>query len=536
MRRGNPLPRRVRIIFSILLLTLYLAAFLLPGLATVKLLRGLTWFQLFPSFLRSLVAGGGMAAAGFIPVLILTLLFGRLYCSGLCPFGILQDGIIRISPKRRRFRFSYEKPRNLLRYSFFALLIITALAGSMVLVNLTEPYSLFARSTRDIVTPLLTLASQGLFYLLKPLDIFIAPLDFPIEFWVSLLSLLSVALIFIFAFRKGRIFCNTLCPVGSILTLFSRFSLYQISIDKDACSSCMRCERGCKAECIDVASGWVDNSRCIRCFNCLSRCRDDAISIAPRLFLPGRAPHITPEIEPESGPGEISRRQFLHRLSGVGAFSFFPVSFLFRKRATGPEDGANAPATPPGSGGVDDFISRCVACHLCVSRCPTQVLQPSLIEYGFAGIMQPVMDYSSGFCENECTICSQLCPTGAITPISVEEKTRTQIGTSRFIRERCVVFTRGTACGACAEVCPTQAVSMVPYRGTLYQPETDNTICIGCGNCEFVCPVEDGKAIYVVGNRVHKRIEERPRITEQSGEGAKSEGSGESGGKDGFAF
>ncbi len=534
MERSNSLPRTARIAFSILLLTLYLSAFLVPGLATLELLRGLTWFQLFPSFLRTVVAGGGMAAAGFLPVLLLTLLFGRIYCSGLCPFGTLQDGVIRLSPKRRRFRFSYRKPLTIPRYGFLLLLIITALAGSMVLVNVTEPYSLFARSARDIVKPLLTLGSQGLFYLLKPMDIFIAPSNFPVEFWVSLLSLLSVSLIFLFAYRNGRIFCNTLCPVGSVLSIFSRFSLFRININKETCTGCMRCERGCKAECIDVAAGWVDNSRCIRCFNCLSRCRDKAITIVPALPFHRRRPRKVKAQEPATG--EINRRQFLQRFTGLGACSFFPVSFLFRKRATGPDGLENTPASPPGSGSIDAFTSRCVACHLCVSLCPTKVLQPSLMEYGLSGIMQPVMDYSSGFCENECTICSRICPSGAISPLTVEEKTRTQIGTSRFIRDRCVVFTQGTACGACAEVCPTQAVYMVPYEGTLFQPETDNSICIGCGNCEFSCPVENGKAIYVVGNRVHKKIEERPRLDEDPSARPEKGKAVESGGKDGFAF
>jgi ferredoxin len=533
MKRSYTALRIGRIVFSLAVLVVYLAAFLLSGFASLKFLRALTWFQAAPSFLRSVAAGAGFAAAGFLPVLLLTLIFGRVYCSGLCPFGTLQDGIIRLSPKRRRYRFSYDKPRHLLRYGFLLLLLISAAAGTMLFVNITEPYSLFSRSVRDILMPAVTAGSQGLFYVLKPMDIFIAPLDFPIEFWVTVLSLVSVAVIFVFAFRKGRIFCNTICPVGSVLSLCSRFSLFRIGINDDACTRCMRCERACKAECINAAAGTVDNSRCIRCFNCLSRCRDDAIDFTmrplPSLFRRknrGRAsaavgqragssshmeaPAGKPECSGVSGGG-ISRRQFLQRFSKISIFSVFPVSFVFRKRSAGPESRKNAPASPPGSGSVAAFTSRCVSCHLCVSRCPTKVLQPSLFEYGIEGVMQPVMDYGSGFCEYECTVCSEVCPAGAIMPISVQEKTRTQIGTSRFILERCVIFTKGTACGACAEVCPTQAVYMVPYKGTLYQPKTDNAICIGCGNCEFSCPVEGGKAIYVIGSSTHKRIEERAK-------------------------
>ncbi len=568
MKARYTLLRTGRTVFSLAVLGVYLFAFLSTGLASIELLRGLTWFQAAPSFLRSVAAGAGFLAAGFIPVLLLTLLFGRIYCSGLCPFGTLQDGVIRLSPVRRKQRFSYRKPQTLLRYGFLLAVIVSALAGSMLLLNITEPYSLFSRSLRDILMPAVTAGSQGLFYVLKSMDVFIAPLDLPIEFWVSALSLLSVAVIFIFSFRKGRIFCNTFCPVGAVLSIFSRFSLFRIAIKDDACTHCMRCERACKAGCISVKDGTVDNSRCIRCFNCLARCNDDAVAFSRRpILLPSRRKGQRGGNPAGPGPysgsgslstgnntsagsgaslaaaglsngsggrgagggasqtqaaggsaaGGISRRQFLQRLSGISFFSVFPVSFLFRKRAKGPESRKNAPATPPGSKSTAAFTSRCVACHLCVSRCPTKVLQPSLFEYGLAGLMQPVMDYGTGFCEYECTVCSEVCPAGAIMPISVKEKTRTQIGTSRFITERCVIFTKGTACGACAEVCPTQAVYMVPYKGTLYQPRTDNSICIGCGNCEYACPVIGGKAIYVIGSRVHKRIEERQALEAREG-------------------
>jgi ferredoxin len=169
--------------------------------------------------------------------------------------------------------------------------------------------------------------------------------------------------------------------------------------------------------------------------------------------------------------------------------------------------------SPPGSIGVERFNSKCTACHLCVSACPTQVLQPSFLEYGFTGMMQPRMDNITSFCNFECKICSDVCPTGAILPIDLEKKKLAQIGKSVFVKDNCIVQTQKTDCGACSEHCPTKAVRMIPFEGKLFIPETRDDYCIGCGACEFACPTKPHKAIYVEGNRVHqlakKNVEEK---------------------------
>ncbi|MBI4645616.1 MAG: 4Fe-4S dicluster domain-containing protein [Bacteroidia bacterium] len=160
--------------------------------------------------------------------------------------------------------------------------------------------------------------------------------------------------------------------------------------------------------------------------------------------------------------------------------------------------------SPPGSKSLQHFTSACTACHLCVSSCPTQVIQPSFLEYGFFNIMQPRMDFNNGFCNYECTVCGKLCPTGAILPVTVEEKKLIQTGVAHFYKNECIVVTKGTDCGACSEHCPTKAVNMIPYSG-LFLPEVNEEICIGCGACEFACQVTPVKAIIVKGNMVHKK-------------------------------
>jgi ferredoxin len=132
------------------------------------------------------------------------------------------------------------------------------------------------------------------------------------------------------------------------------------------------------------------------------------------------------------------------------------------------------------------------------------VLQPSLIEYGISGMMQPVMNYHKSFCTYNCTACTEICPTNALRPLVLEAKKLTQLGKAVFIKDNCIVKTEKTACGACSEACPTKAVYMVPYEGNLMIPEVNNDICIGCGHCEFACPTTPYKAIFVDGNAVHK--------------------------------
>ena len=177
-------------------------------------------------------------------------------------------------------------------------------------------------------------------------------------------------------------------------------------------------------------------------------------------------------------------------------------------RPTTVPEGVRGPVSPPGSVGIGRFTSLCTACHLCVSVCPSRVLTPSLLEYGPEGIMQPRLNNRAGFCNYECTLCSRVCPTGAILPVTPEGKKLIQIGVARFIRENCVVVTDNTSCGACSEHCPTKAVRMVPYPNPankpLVVPEVVPDYCVGCGACEHACPTRPFKAICVDGHPVHR--------------------------------
>ena len=171
--------------------------------------------------------------------------------------------------------------------------------------------------------------------------------------------------------------------------------------------------------------------------------------------------------------------------------------------------------TPPGSKNLENFNKYCTACGLCVSACRSNVLQPSFLEYGLSGMMQPHMDYHSGFCNYDCKICGDVCPSQAINVFhDLKEKQLTQLGKAKFVKGNCIVNTERTECGACSEHCPTKAVDMVPFLDTgLMIPKVDDTICVGCGACEFACPTVPYRAIYVNGNAEHL-IADEPKIEE----------------------
>ncbi|MBN1415142.1 MAG: 4Fe-4S dicluster domain-containing protein [Bacteroidales bacterium] len=490
--------RTARIIVSVFFLAAFAAIFLdfresIPT-SWVHRIHGL---QFIPSLLNFLVIAS-VSAAGFILVLVLTLLFGRVYCGALCPLGILQDVFTYLSRKtglKRKFR--YTRPLNIMRYGFLALALVSLIFGSLLSVYLLDPYSNFGRIFSDLLRPVVIEMNNLLAgFLEKNNWYFLYKVDHKgFEWREALFPVLMLAVVLWLSLWHGRLFCNTVCPVGTLLGLLSRISLFRIKLDKISCTQCGKCSIVCKSSCISIKEMEVDASRCIDCYNCLKVC--PSFSIGYKKALPAKTGiHSDP-----------SKREFLSK-SMVYLLAFVGI----RKRSRQRENKGSAvipvvkeyPVSPPGSVSLDHFNTYCTACHLCVTTCPSQVIQPSFLEYGFTGMLQPHLDFSVGFCEYECTKCGEVCPTGAILPLTREDKILAQIGKVNFIMENCVVYTHETSCGSCAEHCPTQAVRMVPYKNGLTIPETHPATCIGCGACEHVCPSKPNKAIYVDGNPVHK--------------------------------
>lgn len=504
--------KKIRIIISLLFFTVIAALFLdFSGRIYSNASHAILHLQFIPSIIQ-FIATGAAAAVGFIIIIILTLLFGRIYCSMLCPLGTLQDLFSFLAKKLspRKIIYKFKKPLNWLRYGIAAAVILSLLTGSILAVNLLDPYSVFGKIFHNLFSPLVVLANNIASKALTFADIYALP---PVK-WVPfnvaaiLVALVWVVALLIFSIKGGRLYCNTICPVGAVLSIFAKFSLFRIRLDKTKCNSCGKCSAACKAQCINPKDQSLDFSRCVGCMNCLAPCPEGGVKFRP--FWK------TDEIKfSEYNPG---KREFIIKSGFLLAASLDTTRFLSSdtngKKETIPalvQIIRQHPVTPPGALGQARFNSMCTACHLCVSACPTQVLQPTYFLYGLTGFLQPRMDYITSFCNFECTLCGEVCPTGAIVPLKKEEKKLIQLGKSNFVKENCIVYTKNTACGACSEHCPTKAVNMVPYKDKLTIPEVNNKICVGCGACEYACPT-DPKSIYVEGNIVHLPAEKPPDV------------------------
>ena len=464
---------------------------------------------------------GWMAKIQFLPALLalnagvvialvaVTLIFGRIYCSVICPLGIMQDGFGFLGRKFRKNRYTYSAPKNALRYSVLALMIIAVVAGIGVVVALLAPYSAYGRIAGSLLAPVWAWGNNILADWAAAHDSY---RFYSVDVWLRGGATLAVAVITlvalgILAWRNGRTYCNTICPVGTVLGFLSRFSLLCPVIDTSKCNSCGLCARNCKAACINSREHSIDYSRCVACFDCIGKCNKGAISYSLRRT----APKAT-DAE-EKGATDSARRQFL----GVAATAATATALHAAEKTV---DGGLAaiadkkiPArstriVPPGAVSLSNVARHCTACQLCVAACPNGVLRPS---ESLESFMQPESSYERGYCRPECTRCSEVCPTGAIIPVDRADKSSIQIGHAVWVRENCVVVTDSVKCGNCARHCPAGAIKMVRLapddtNNELRIPVVNVERCIGCGACENLCPSRPFSAIYVDGHERHRVI------------------------------
>ncbi|MFA7289361.1 MAG: 4Fe-4S dicluster domain-containing protein [Melioribacteraceae bacterium] len=518
MKKLNSL-KIFRIILSVVFFVPILIVFLdLADLVPHDMKLVFTNIQFIPAFLN-FVQNPIIASVIFLSLIAITFLFGRIYCSSICPLGILQDIVYYFVLKiNKRKRFLYEDPKNIFRYTILIVSVVLFFVGNILLLNLLDPYSLFGKMSANLLRPIAILVNNGAASILTSFDIYILfPVDIFFHLPVFIFSISMLAFIIWFVTKKGRLYCNMICPVGTFLGLVSRFSIFKIRIVEDDCTSCKVCEKKCRAMCIDSKGQLIDYSRCVDCFDCISACSSKAIIFSAKNPFVKDFPIPSENINAGLKSIDISKRDFVKTIIA----SFTIPSMILKagetpkvyKNSTIAED-KNYLVTPPGSISIEHFNDYCTACNLCVTACPTKVLQPTFIEYGIFNVFQPKMDYHKGFCNFECKICSDICPTDAIIKISsLDEKKLVQIGKAHFIRENCVVITQGTDCGACNEHCPTKAVKMVP-EDKLLVPKMEDDLCIGCGACEHACPTKPYKAIYVDGNLIHQTAK-KPVVEKQ---------------------
>jgi len=454
---------------------------------------------------------GWMAKAQFLPsvlalnfiviaiLLIITLLFGRCYCSVICPMGVFQDGVAHVHNWFKKNRYTYSKAHNILRYIVLGLFIVVLIAGVGSLVALLAPYSAYGRIVQNLFSPIYQWCNNGLAAVSEHFNRYTF---YSKEVWVRSLPTFIIAAvtfvaIVILAWRNGRTYCNNICPVGTFLSFFSRFSWFKMHIDEEKCVKCGLCTKNCKASCIDGKNSFVDYSRCVTCGNCMAVCPKEAIEYKHAKSNP------VPANSTESV--DTGKRAFLIGSAvalGTAAFAQekkkVDGGLAFIEDKVAPE--RTTPIVPAGSGSLDRFRKHCTGCQLCVSQCPNDVLRPST---DLMHLMQPVMSYERGWCRPECTACSDVCPAGAIVKITKEEKTSIKKGQAVWVARNCIVVADGVPCGNCARHCPAEAIEMVPKRGDdtgkLFIPAVNESKCIGCGACEYVCPARPLTAIFVNG-------------------------------------
>ena len=435
-----------------------------------------------------------------VALVALTLVFGRIYCSVICPLGILQDLLARL--RRKKNKYSYSKEVKWLRYPVLVVFVLAGVAGVGSLFQLLAPYSSFGRIATMILQPLWMLGNNVLASIAERADSYAF---YSVDVWMKSLPVFVIAaatlvVLFILAWRGGRTYCNTICPVGTILSFLARFSWMKIQFVEDKCKNCSMCSKNCKAACIDYKTHSVDYSRCVVCGNCIDKCKFGALKYAPVKSAKTAA------------PVDGSKRSFLL------ASALVSTAALAQKKEKLMDGGIaeledkvaperQTPLTPPGSLSFQNLATRCTGCQLCVSECPNDVLRPST---DLMHLMMPTMSYERGFCRPECTRCSDVCPAGAIKPLDDIEKSSIQIGHAVWIKKNCVVLTDEVECGNCARHCPSGAIEMVPLDENDEEspmiPAINEAACIGCGACEYVCPSRPFSAIYVEGHEVHKRI------------------------------
>ena len=467
---------------------------------------------------------GWMAKVQFLPavlalnvavvavLLALTLLLGRVYCSVICPLGVMQDIISWVhgkTNKKNRFRFSWSPAKNWLRYGMLALFIILLVAGVNSAVALLAPYSAYGRIASSLLAPIYQWGNNFFAWIAEKADSYAF---YSTEVWLRSLPTFIVALvtfvvIFVLAWKNGRTWCNTICPVGSVLGFFSRFSVFAPVIDTEKCRNCGLCGKQCNASCINTKEHEIDYSRCVACMDCIDTCKDGAIHYAYRYAK--KAEGKTQEAKPGVDAG---RRAFV--TSAVIASSAAALKAQEIKVDGGLAEIERAqkpvrktPIVPAGAVSLKHFSQHCTACQLCVSNCPNQVLRPSTSLLTF---MQPEMSFERGYCRPECTNCSEVCPAGAIRPVTIEEKSSIQIGHAVINLDNCVVNTDGVKCGNCARHCPAGAIRLVHKNPddpkSLMIPTVDESRCIGCGACENLCPARPFSAIHIEGHEVHREL------------------------------
>jgi len=457
-------------------------------------------------------------------ILIPTIFLGRFFCGWVCPMGSLNHWISEIPFKKTdrkvaaRIESNRYKRYQRIKYYVLILFLGASLAGSFQ-IGLFDPLALLARSIGTVLLPVLHTGVLSFIGWIK--GYWVPP---PLGTWAQAVydniesilfpfrqahfnGILTLALFFALILVLNRVFtrlwCRGICPLGALLGLFSRYSIFGLEKRTANCDHCNLCLQNCQgADGPDVGSAWR-RAECHLCLNCQAACSRGALAFK---FYPNRT-------AAEANPAPIAGVDISRRMTITSLASGVALAPLFRSGTAFAVDANPGLIRPPGSVSEAEFLARCIRCGQCMRVCPNNALHPTMLEAGFEGLWSPILIAKIGYCEPSCTLCGQVCPTGAIVHLTRTQKMgdketpANRIGTAFIDRGRCLPWAMATPCIVCEEWCPTSPKSVYlkeetvqNSRGesvTLKQPYVDPHLCTGCGACEFACPVADKAAIRV---------------------------------------
>ena len=499
--------KKVRIVYQIFFLSLF---FLLLGMTTQTALGGYPvsiFLEADPLVALSTMLSSGTLYLGLAWAAVIvgiTLVWGRIFCSWICPLGILNSlsGMIFERKKTADQKMAENRPLALYNFKYYLLvfLLVSAAMGSLQ-IGLFDPICIMVRSFSTSIFPAAHEVAPGLY----------PQLNFN---WGWVIGGLFLTIVLANRWIP-RLWCRMLCPLGALLGVISRFSLFRIHRDLDACTNCNKCVEVCDGAAEPQAI--TKQSECLMCMSCIADCPHDALSYS---FLPPK--------EGSEDMVQLGRRQLVG--SALAGAVFLPLN---RAGHLNPREEGLPKAydpqliRPPGSLPEAQFLAACIKCDECIKVCPTNVLQPAGFEAGLEGLWTPIAEYRLGNCLQRCNLCGDVCPTGAIEKFSILDRIGNteegiepiRAGTAFYDKGRCLPWSMDTHCVKCEEFCPTSPkaiwsieVTKVDRHGnsiTLQQPRVDIDKCIGCGSCEWACPVSE-PAVYVTN--AHESRAENKRL------------------------
>ncbi|UCG61101.1 MAG: 4Fe-4S binding protein [Candidatus Zixiibacteriota bacterium] len=466
-------------------------------------------------------------------ILIPTIFFGRFFCGWVCPMGTLNHWVSEIPSERlRRKGVGKIRSNRYMKYQrikYYVLLVFlgAAFLGSLQ-IGLLDPLALLARSIGTVVLPMLHTAANGTLEWVKGLGLpalasgaqsvydTVAPLllTYKQSFFHTILTIGTLFLIILALNRLfTRFWCRGICPLGALLAIFSRFSFLGLQKEEASCKHCQLCSLSCQgADDPEIGRKWRQ-AECHLCLNCQASCPEACLSfrLFPNQEVTPANPAGTPQIN-------ITRRKAA--LSVGSGLLLFP---LFRSGDAFAVNANPRLIRPPGSLPEEEFTARCIRCGQCMRVCPNNALHPTLLEAGLESMWSPILIAKIGYCEPTCTLCGQVCPTGAIMELSLQEKVGdketppNRIGTAFIDQGRCLPWAMATPCIVCEEWCPTSPKAVYLKEETVFdskgnpvavkRPYVDPHLCTGCGACEYACPISDRAAIYITSAGETRSVE-----------------------------